>query len=177
MSESDTQNGSRAVMLLEGACRVLAMCGALVLVALSVVTVVSVLGRYLFNTPITGDFEMVEVGCAIAVSTFLPYCQLKNGNVIVDFFTLRAPERIKNLLDAFGCILLTLAFAVLTWRLGLGGIDLYRYNDQTMILQIGTWWGFLVLVPCAALLTLVGALTTWRALHGRFSTHTVGEFE
>lgn len=177
MSDTQSQLGTRAVRLLEGACRALAMCGSLVLVVLAAITVTSVLGRYIFNTPITGDFEMVEIGCAIAISTFLPYCQLKNGNVIVDFFTLRASERVKNLLDAFGCILLTLAFAILTWRLALGGYDLFRFNDQTMILQIGTWWGFLVLVPCTALLTLVGGLTTWRALNGRYVTHTVGEFE
>ena len=148
---------------LDGACRFLATIGALILVALAIMTVVSVMGRYLFNRAISGDFEMVEVGCAMAISLFLPYCQLQNGNVIVDFVTMKAPAGVKRFLDAIGCVLLTIAFAVLAWRLSLGGYDLYRYNDQTMVLQIQTWIAFAVLVPSFALLSLVGLVTAKRS--------------
>ena len=45
----------RAAGFLEGLCRAFALVGALVLIALALVTVVSVLGRYFFNSPVTGD--------------------------------------------------------------------------------------------------------------------------
>ncbi len=160
----------RAVALLEKVCRAFAIFGGLILVGLSFVTVASVLGRYLFNTPISGDFEMVEIGCAIGVSTFLPYCQLRQGNVIVDFFTHNLPGKLRNILDAMGCILLTLMAFLIAWRSGLGGYDLYRYNDQTMILQFPTWVGFTIIIPCFVLLTLVGLVTAWRALGGRHNS-------
>lgn len=158
----------RAILLLEKMCRTFAIGGALVMAALSIITVVSVLGRYFFNTPISGDFEMVEIGCAIAIAAFLPYCQLEQGNVIVDFFTHNLAKPIKNVLDAFGCLLLTVMAGLISWRLLLGGYDLYRYNDQTMILQINTWLAFLIIVPGFILLTLAGLTTAWQALHGRF---------
>lgn len=166
-------NEPLAINLLEKICRIFAMLGAIVLVVLAITTVVSVLGRYLFNSPVSGDFEMVEVGCAIAVSAFLPYCQLRQGNVIVDLFTLAAPEKIKNILDALGCLLLTVMAGLMTWRMGLGGMDLHRYNDQTMILQFNTWIAFLFIVPCLGLLTLAGIVTAWRSLKGTNLTNAV----
>ncbi len=160
-------NGSAAVTgWLDTLCRAFAVAGALVLFALSVVTVISVLGRYLFGQPIHGDFELVEVGCAIGLSLFLPYCQLRNGNVIVDFVTARAPAACKNVLDAIGCLLIAVTGAAIAWRLALGGYDLYRYNDQTMVLQINTWWAYTVLVPSFVLLALAGLVTARRAWRG-----------
>ena len=64
----------------------------MVLAGIAMTTVVSVLGRKFFGGAIAGDFEIVEIGCAVAVSLFLPYCQLNKGNVIVDFFTLKASQ-------------------------------------------------------------------------------------
>ena len=168
MNIENTQQQGRAILLFEKVCRAFAICGALIMVILSLITVVSVVGRYLFNAPVSGDFEMVEIGCAIAVSSFLPYCQLKQGNVIVDFFTQNTVPVIKNVMDAFGCIMLTIMAGLFAWRLALGGYDLYRYNDQTMILQFNTWLGFIIIVPSMALLTIAGLITAWRALNGRF---------
>lgn len=155
-----------AIAAIEGLSSFFAFLGGLVLLAIAGVTVTSVLGRWIAGSPITGDFEIVEVGCAVAIALFLPYCQLRRGNVIVDFFTLRMGARGKQALDALGCLLLTGVAMLLTWRLGAGGASLFRNNDQTMVLQLNTWWPFLVLVPCMALLTLVGLLTAWRAWRG-----------
>ena len=155
-----------AVAVIEKISAAFAFAGGLVLIAISAMTVTSVVGRKLFGNAITGDFELVEIGCAVAIALFLPYCQLKRGNVIVDFFTLRAPPSLKRLLDVFGCLLLSAIAMLMTWRLGAGGISLFTSNDQTMVLQVGTWWPFLILVPCMALLSLVGLLTAWWALTG-----------
>ena len=167
MTPASHYNEGRAVAFLENVCRAFALVGGAILIALSFITVFSVLGRYFLNTPISGDFEMVEIGCAVGVSAFLPYCQLRQGNVIVDFFTHNLPDKLKNILDAIGCLLVTLMAFLIAWRSGLGGYDLFRYNDQTMILQFPTWLGFLIIIPCFVLLTLVGLVTAWRALNGR----------
>ncbi len=159
-----------AIAVIERISAAFAFAGGLVLIAISAMTVTSVLGRTLMGRAITGDFEFVEIGCAVAIALFLPYCQLKRGNVIVDFFTLRAPSGVKRGLDALGCLLLTAVAMLMTWRLAEGGMSLYTSNDQTMVLQLGTWWPFTVLVPCMALLTLVGLLTAWRALNGAWDT-------
>ena len=66
----------------------LAICGGIVLVVIVLINFISIAGRTMFGKPLTGDFELVEMGCAIAMFSFLPLCQFKNGNVIVDFFTI-----------------------------------------------------------------------------------------
>ena len=165
---ADITAGNALTRVLMVLCRWLAAAGGVVLVLLSLMTVVSVIGRYLFAAPVHGDFEITEMGCAVAIALFLPYCQLVAGNVVVDFFTGAAPPRLKRLLDALGCLLIAAVAGVFAWRLALGGIDLHSFNDQTMVLGIPTWWGYAVLVPCCALLSLVGletALRAWRGQH------------
>ena len=59
------------------------------------------LGRKFFNSPINGDFEMVQMATAIAVFSFLPYCQARRGNIVVDTFTSWLPARANAFIDAF----------------------------------------------------------------------------
>ena len=141
----------------------LAVLGGAVLVALIVMTCVSILGRALFSAPIPGDFELVEIGCAIAVFAFLPYCQMTRGNVVVDFFTAGVSTRRRASLDLVANTLFTLIAGLLTWRAVLGGLDLHRYQETTMVLAVPLWWGFVPAVLCLAVLTLVSAYTVLRS--------------
>jgi len=53
-----------------------AILGGLVLMAVVAVNVASVVGAAVFNSAVPGDFEMTELGVAIAAFSFLPYCQI-----------------------------------------------------------------------------------------------------
>ena len=53
-----------------------------------------------FGRPLLGDSELIEFLCGIAVFAFLPYCQLRGANVIVDFFTSRCRRAPRTWLDA-----------------------------------------------------------------------------
>ena len=44
-----------------------ALIGGAILFALTLLTVISVAGRAMFSAPIPGDFELVEVGMAVAI--------------------------------------------------------------------------------------------------------------
>jgi TRAP-type C4-dicarboxylate transport system permease small subunit len=142
---------------------VFAAVGGLSLLGIIVLTVASVLGRELFDTPISGDFELVEIWCAVAVFAFLPYCQLVRGNVVVDLFTESASLHTQAALELVGNLMYTVIAAVLTWRLVLGGIDLARYHEETMVLRVPAWWGFVPGGLAMALLTVVCAYTAWRS--------------
>ena len=66
--------------LLEGVCGAVAMLGGLLLIAIMLVSSLSVIGRglsLLFAARISGipgDIELVQLGCAVAVFAFLPIC-------------------------------------------------------------------------------------------------------
>jgi hypothetical protein len=73
---SQTQTPSSGVdRLLQRLCDASATIGGVVLVAIASVTVVSVIGRAFFSHPILGDVELVQLGCAVVVASFLPYTQ------------------------------------------------------------------------------------------------------
>jgi TRAP-type C4-dicarboxylate transport system permease small subunit len=141
-----------------------ALLGGLVLFALTLLTVISVVGRAVFSAPIPGDFELVELGMAVAIFSFLPYCQIVRGNVIVDLFTSKASARAKALLDGVGNLLFTAIAALLTWRVALGGVEIRSYHETTMVLQVPVWWGYVPAVAFLAFLTVVCAYTVWRSV-------------
>ncbi len=148
-------------------CQFSAVAGGMVLLVLALMTVLSVMGRYLFSLPVPGDFELVEVGCAITVFAFLPYCQLHSGNVVVDFFTMNVGDETRSRMDGVGSVVFGFIAALLTWRLALGGYDMYRYEEQTMILGLSRWWGFIPIVASLALLTVVCFYTASRQWSNR----------
>lgn len=132
-----------------------AVFGGLLLSAGAVMTVVSVTGRYLFSSPISGDIELVELGAGAAIAAFLPYCQMRGGNVIVDFFTGGLSERGRARVDAVHALVFAFCAGLIAWRMALGGLDTYAVNDETMVLGVPTWISYVVMVPAFALLCLV----------------------
>lgn len=156
----------RLARILESTCRWLALAGGLVLLAAACVTTASVAGRWLFGMPIRGDLEIVALGMVAAISLFLPWCQLHKGHVIVGVFTDRAPPRLRGLLDASGSFGIALVAGVLAWRMALGGLEMHRFGDQSMVLRIPTWIGFAIAVPCFALMAVAALFTAWRDLAG-----------
>jgi TRAP-type mannitol/chloroaromatic compound transport system permease small subunit len=103
-------------------CQISASLGGLVLVSLALMTLASVIGRAFFSSPIQGDIELVQLGCAVCVACFLPYTQFQRANIIVDFFTDKCSDKTKQFLDGFGALLIGLCFSVLAWRLAVGGL-------------------------------------------------------
>ena len=145
--------------------RIFALLGGLVLCAMALLTAVSVTGRSFFNLPVTGDFELIAIGTGVAVFAFLPYCQLMRENVIVDFFLSGAPFRVRTSFDTVGNLLYGAIIALLTWRTGLGGIDLYHDDQMTMILEIPRWWTFPAAMLCLVLLLTVCVYTVVRSIN------------
>lgn len=141
--------------------RALSWFGGSVLIAMLGVSVVSVVGRKFFDSPVQGDFELVQLGCAVCVACFLPWCQIEKGHVIVDFFTLKLSPRARTRLDAIGALLLALCAALLAWRLALGTISVWTNQETTMILGAPIWLGYAPLVPAFALLAATGLYTAW----------------
>ncbi len=157
----------RVGVLLFGVCRMFALAGGLVIVALTLMSLASIVGRAVFTKPLPGDYELVQLGCAIAVAAFLPFCQMRGGHVLVDFFTANSRHSVRATLDALGALLIALVAAVIAWRLGLGASSLRAANDQTTILAIPTWWTVAAMVPSFALLSAAGLYTAWQHWRGR----------
>jgi TRAP-type C4-dicarboxylate transport system permease small subunit len=139
----------------------LAFAGALVLLAMALMSVLSIVGRVVFSTPIQGDFELVQVMVATAVALFLPYCHIRRAHILVDFFTAKISFRIRRALDAAAGLLLALCAGLIALQLGKGMIDLRESGEQTMMLGFRVWIAYIPLAVSFAVLALTAAYLAW----------------
>ncbi len=151
------------------------MVGAAFALVIGAMTTWSVIGRALFQAPVQGDVEMVQMGIALSLSLCLPWCQWRGGNILVDFFTQHASEKTVARLDAVGCVMLTLMYAVLSWRSAVGAADAYQSFEATMILGLPMWWAYACLSPGLALAALVSLCQAWQLALGRSMSDLQGE--
>lgn len=147
---------------------ILAISGGLLLTGLALMTVVSIVGRALIPLglrPVTGDFEMVEMGCAVAIFAFLPWCQYSRGHVTVDVFVGLGPRWLFRFTQLTGDIVITLIAAVLLWRFWLGMSEMISNGQETYLLGLPIWYGYVGGIVGAILFLAVSLYTVWRDIN------------
>jgi len=132
----------------------LAIFGGLLSCAMATVVTISVIGRYLFSWPVPGDYDIIGILCGCAIFSFLPYCQLKRGNVLADFFTQKASPRTKAMLDAMGNLFFLMATIMFTWRLYYGLLEMKQSSEQIAAFAFYRWWTIPFDIFCMIVLAL-----------------------
>ena len=148
-----------------GFSRFMTMLGGLVLVALIVLTVLSIAGRLLNGWahgfvlnwlspdfaswlisigvgPINGDFELVEAGIAFAVFAFLPLCQITAGHASVDIFASFLPRGANRFLRMAIEVVFALVLVVIAIQLYSGMIDKLKNGETSFLLAYPVWWAY-----------------------------------
>jgi len=138
--------------------------GGLLLLAVGV-TAGSVLQGAIFNKPILGDSEIVEMALGIAVALCLPLAEMRGAHVMVDFFTQKLPPRGIAGLDAVMRAIAAAVVLVLVWRPAIGGYNNWDRERESMFLEIPYWWGYAgaalgmaLWMVCSAFIALESAL-------------------
>jgi TRAP-type C4-dicarboxylate transport system permease small subunit len=151
--------------LLRRLATVFALLGCTVASLTAALTVASIAGRSLLSTPIPGDVELTQFGIALSIALSLPWCQLRGGNIIVDFFTQQLRQRRRDVLDGVGSLLLALMTGVLAWRTAAGAASVYQASETTMILGLPMGHTYALLAPGLALTAVIALVQTaqhWR---------------
>lgn len=146
--------------------QVVALIGGALLIALATMVVVSVTLRseLVGAAGVPGDFELVQTATAIAAFCFLPYCQLKRGNIFVDSFTLKLPQRWQRRIDAAWDVLYALAMALIAWRLAVGARAAFASGENTMVLQLPSYAPIALCAGLAALVSVTAGVSALRLL-------------
>jgi TRAP-type C4-dicarboxylate transport system permease small subunit len=113
--------------------------GGLVMTALMLMTCYSLISRNVFDAALVGDFELTGVGAGAAIALFMPLCQLKHENIIVDFFTANRSEAFNFKLDRLGDGLMAIIFALLAWRCTAAAINALDTMGASMLLGFPDW--------------------------------------
>lgn len=143
---------------MERVSRAFALAGGFLLLALIGMSLISIIGRKLYSSPIQGDMELIEIGSAIAIAAFLPFAEIRGIHIKADAFTLWASENLKRSLDMLGHFLLFVMTCILIWRTYLQMGDYYEYGDSSVLLAVPMWIPLLLILP-SLLLLAVCALT------------------
>lgn len=141
--------------ILEYLAKLCAIVAGVLLTGITLMTCASLIGRNTTGDSIVGAFELTGVAAGAAIALFMPLCQLRRGNIIVDFFTARMSGAVNDTLDRFGTLLLVLIFALLAWRTTLGGLNVYFAHSETQIMGFPEWIVYAAMVPPFILTSLI----------------------
>lgn len=119
-----------------------------VLFPMMFLTTIDVIGRAFWARPMKGTLEISSYMLAVFVLAGMAYTQQAKGNVKVDFFLLKCPERLRHLLNAFTTLLCLLVVCVISWQ---GAHDAWAETTVSDMLRIPQW-PFKMLVPIGGIL-------------------------
>lgn len=144
----------------------LAVIGGLLISFAAVLVTVSVVGRRLFNKPIPGDYEMVEISVGVAVFAFLAYTAAKSGHIAVDTFTLKLRPRVNAAIDGLWDLVLAGFLGFFSWGLLTGGLNARAYGETLIQLAWPIWPVYFACSLLAALACLVTLAVAFLKLGG-----------
>jgi TRAP-type C4-dicarboxylate transport system permease small subunit len=137
--------------------RALALAGGMLLFAMSLLVVANVTLRGAANSSIDGVFDLVKIGAALCVFLFLPLCQARRGNIMVDTFTAALPARWRNRLDALWDMVYAAIVGFMAVAMMQGTREQFSNHVQTTQLSIPIW----PFNGAAAILLLILALVSF----------------
>ncbi len=137
--------------------RVMAAIAALVLGAMMMIGVADVCGRFFFNKPIEGSFELGGILLVTAGTWGMAYCQMQKTNIRIDVITARFPKRAQPVFNIFAYLFCIVATGVTTWRTSLMTHEymVSTLGNLTPTLQIPYWPFMLTLAMGFAWLTVI----------------------
>ena len=141
---------------LENLAKACAVLAGVLLTGITLMTCVSLIGRNTTGWTIVGDFELSGSAAGAAIALFMPWCQVRRANIIVDFFTARASERTTQILDRLGALLLAVCMGLLAWRSAIGGLSAWGNGSGSMMLGFPDWIVYAFMVPPLTLTALIG---------------------
>jgi TRAP-type C4-dicarboxylate transport system permease small subunit len=152
--------------VLEALAKGCAILAGVLLTAITLMTCASVIGRNTTGWTLVGDFELSASAAGAAIALFLPWCQARRGNIIVDFFTAKAGAATQAGLDRLGALVVALVMALMTWRTGVGGLNAWKSGSGSMMLGFPEWVVYAFMVPALALTAAIALVQAWKGFRG-----------
>ena len=137
------------------ASRVGRIIGAGLLIVLMLLTVVDVVLRHFFDSPIPGTLELIELNLGVIVFLSLAFCAVQRGHVVVDVVVMRFPQRAQESISAIVYLGSTGMLGVMSWQLFLHAMRVRDMSQISTILGIEIYPFVLIAILGSILLTLV----------------------
>lgn len=129
-----------------------AFIGAFSLFIMMCLTIADVAGRYLFNKPILGAFELTEFLILILIFSFLGYTQTKKSHISVDLFMMFFPEKLKIYIEVINHLACLAIMILITWMGFEKAFEMIHTGESSPNLALPTYpFVFFLVLGCAVM--------------------------
>lgn len=135
--------------------RVVFYMGIICLTIMMFLTAVDVIGRYFFNSPILGSFEITQSLMVILMATSIGYCGMMKGHIDIDLVAGRLSQRAQSILGCITTFLGVALFGLITWQTFVYIGDNIASNVASAVLQIPAWPFVLIVAIGSGIFCLV----------------------
>ncbi|MEZ5653149.1 MAG: TRAP transporter small permease [Burkholderiaceae bacterium] len=139
----------------------LAMMGLLGLLALALMTIASVLSRWLLSHPMEWVEDIYRLLIAVVVASFFPSAFAHRGHIAIEFLSMVLPARGRRAVAVLAAIVTFVFTIVLGWQLVLYTREVWETGETTWLLgySVTPWWALvtallLMTVPAQLIVTL-----------------------
>jgi TRAP-type C4-dicarboxylate transport system permease small subunit len=115
---------------------VLGLTSASVLFLMMLITAVDVAGRYLFNKPLPGGFELTELLLAALIYCGLPLVSARREHIVIDTFDPLFSRKLKRGLDMAAEVICAAALAGVGFLIFRRAVRIAEYGDTTNVLKL-----------------------------------------
>lgn len=154
---------------LESITRYASYISALFLMAMMLVTVCDVVLRAVFNLPVTGTYDLVQLFLVGTVFLSIPDVFLRDRNIVIDFIDHFAGAHIIGMLKLIANVLGVVFLALLIWRTIPPALDSARFNEVSPDLSIpmDVHWALIIVgialtLPAAICVLVESVHGVWR---------------
>ena len=114
----------------------LGLAAAAVLFSMMLITTVDVIGRYLFNKPLAGGFELTEMMLAALIYCGLPLVSKRREHIVIDTFDTFMSRRVKSFFDVVADIVCFLTLSGIGYLIFRRAVRVAEYGDTTSVLKL-----------------------------------------
>jgi len=118
---------------------VLDLLAGIFIFGLMLIGIVQILGRQLFNVPLEGYVDLVELSMATFAFLGAAYCQRLGGHVRMELFVSKMPLRMRWIAESFGTIVALIVVAVLVVYGWDHTMRAYEFGDSTIDAEYPVW--------------------------------------
>lgn len=137
----------------------LGFAASVILFAMMLLTFVDVIGRYVFNRPLRGAFEITELMLVLLIFAGLPLVSHADEHVTMDFIDHFIGPRVRAALVRLSHIVCAAVLLFLSWLIWLKADRIAGYGDTTDVMRI-TIGPFVYFM--AVMIAVSGLIHAWK---------------
>ena len=131
-----------------------------VLFLMMMITAVDVVGRYVFNKPLNGGFEVTEMLLAALIYCGLPLVSQRREHIVIDTFDPLMSARVKRFLDMLAEIVCSLTLGGIGYLIFRRAARVAEYGDTTNVLKlplapVAYVMGTMIIIACLIHVSLI----------------------